>query len=85
MERIQADVLIPGRGTPVRDGVVVLDGAHISYAGPVSGAPDTPGAATHRAAAVMPGMWDCHGHFLGSHSSGTCAPSRSTRRRPRTS
>jgi imidazolonepropionase-like amidohydrolase len=68
MERITADLLIPGAGAPVRDGVVVLDGQQISYAGPAAGAPDTPGAATSQAAAVMPGMWDCHGHFLGSRT-----------------
>ncbi|HEX8006955.1 MAG TPA: amidohydrolase family protein, partial [Trebonia sp.] len=65
MERIAASLLIPGRGAPVRDGVVVLDGATISYAGPAAEAPDTPGAPVHRAAVVMPGLWDCHGHFMG--------------------
>ena len=34
--------------------------------GPAAGAPDTPGARRDRAAAVMPGLWDCHGHFMGS-------------------
>ena len=38
MERITADLLIPGRGDPVPDGVVVLDGGRISYAGPAAGA-----------------------------------------------
>src|SRR6266487_2708642 len=66
MDRIQARLLIPGNGDPIPDGVVVLDGQRISYAGPAAAAPDTPGANTHQAAAVMPGMWDCHGHFLGS-------------------
>jgi imidazolonepropionase-like amidohydrolase len=65
VQRIEADLLIPGRGAPVRSGVVVFDGAQISYAGPAGAAPETAGAATHRAAVVMPGMWDCHGHFLG--------------------
>jgi imidazolonepropionase-like amidohydrolase len=68
MERITAELLIPGRGHPVRDGVVVLDGAQITYAGPAAGAPDTPGAAECRAATVMPGLWDCHGHLMGSRS-----------------
>jgi imidazolonepropionase-like amidohydrolase len=68
MERITADLLIPGSGDPVRDGVVVLDGARISYAGPAAGAPETPGAAACRAATVMPGLWDCHGHFMGSRT-----------------
>ena len=65
VERIEAELLIPGAGEPVPGGVVVIDGATISYAGPASGAPDTPDAQVRRTAAVMPGMWDCHGHFMG--------------------
>jgi imidazolonepropionase-like amidohydrolase len=65
VERIHADLLIPGQGPPIPDGVVILDGPEISYAGPADDAPDTPGAQTHRTAAVMPGLWDCHGHFMG--------------------
>jgi len=68
MDRITADLLIPGSGDPVRDGVVVLDGTKISYAGPAAGAPDTPGADACQAATVMPGLWDCHGHFMGSRA-----------------
>jgi imidazolonepropionase-like amidohydrolase len=68
MERIEAEILIPGRGEPVGGGVVVIDGSVISYAGPAGGAPETPGAPVHRAGAVMPGMWDCHGHFLGTRT-----------------
>ena len=68
MHRIEAELLIPGRGEPVRDGVVVLDGPRIGYAGPAGTAPPTPGARVSRAVAVMPGMWDCHGHFLGTRT-----------------
>ncbi len=68
MERITAELLIPGSGDPVPDGVVVLDGAEISYAGPASSAPDTPGAVTYQAVTVLPGLWDCHGHFLGQRT-----------------
>ena len=68
MDRIEAGLLIPGDGQPLRDGVVLVDGAAISYAGPASNAPDTPGAIAVKAAVVMPGMWDCHGHFLGTRS-----------------
>ncbi len=63
--RIEADQLLPGRGAPVRDGVVVLDGGTISYAGPAAEAPETPGATVVRARTAMPGLWDCHGHFMG--------------------
>jgi len=66
LERIEADVLIPGRGDVVKNGCVLFDGPTITYAGPVEGAPKTSASAkTHRVPAVMPGMWDCHGHFMG--------------------
>lgn len=68
MERIDAELLIPGRGEPVREAAVVIDGATISYAGPAAGAPAAEGMTTRRAATVLPGLWDCHGHFLGSRS-----------------
>ena len=65
MERIEADVLIPGHGDVVKNGCVILDGPSIAYAGPVEDAPRTPAAATRSVPAVMPGLWDCHGHFTG--------------------
>lgn len=65
MIRIDADLLIPGHDAPVREGAVVLDGTKITYAGPAPTAPPTPGAQVHRAAVVMPGLWDCHGHLVG--------------------
>jgi len=68
MHRIEAELLIPGHGEPVRGGVVVLDGARIGYAGPAGTAPPTPGAPVSRVVTVMPGMWDCHGHFLGTRA-----------------
>jgi imidazolonepropionase-like amidohydrolase len=66
VERIEAEVLLPGTGAPVSDGVVIINGPVISYAGPATSAPPTPGAGVHRTQTVMPGMWDCHGHFIGS-------------------
>jgi imidazolonepropionase-like amidohydrolase len=66
MLRIEARLLIPGEGEPVADAVVIADGAVISYAGPAADAPPTPGADVITTATVMPGMWDCHTHFLGS-------------------
>ena len=68
MHRIEAELLIPGRGDPVRDGVVLLDGPLISYAGPAGLAPDTPDAPALRVGTVMPGLWDCHGHFTGTRN-----------------
>jgi imidazolonepropionase-like amidohydrolase len=66
MERIDAGLLIPGRGEPVADATVLIDGERISYAGPAAGAPPAPGAPRRRADTVMPGLWDCHTHFMGS-------------------
>jgi imidazolonepropionase-like amidohydrolase len=68
MERIEAGLLIPGDGAPVTDAVLVSDGSVISYAGPALGAPATPAASVTLATAVMPGLWDCHGHFMGIRS-----------------
>jgi imidazolonepropionase-like amidohydrolase len=65
MERINAGLLIPGRGEPVRDATVLIDGSRISYAGPAASAPASPGAVTRNATTLMPGLWDCHGHFMG--------------------
>lgn len=68
MDRIEADLLIPGKGDPVRDGTVIIDGPRIRYAGPAQAAPETPGAIRHQVTAVLPGLWDCHGHFFGVRS-----------------
>jgi cytosine/adenosine deaminase-related metal-dependent hydrolase len=75
MEQIEAELLIPGGGEAVSDEAVIIDGPVISYSGPASQAPATPEAAVHRAAAVMPGMWDCHGHFLGAGPAAATRPS----------
>jgi imidazolonepropionase-like amidohydrolase len=66
MERIDAALLIPGRGEPVADATVLIDGTQISYAGPAAGAPPADGAARRRVQTVLPGLWDCHTHFMGS-------------------
>jgi imidazolonepropionase-like amidohydrolase len=63
--RIDADLLIPGRGEPVRDGTVIADGDTITYAGPRASAPTTEASTAVNAPVVMPGLWDCHGHFMG--------------------
>src|SRR2546428_22430 len=65
MLRIEADVLIPGLGDPIKDGALVVDGTTIAYAGPIEGAPLAAGAVVLNVPALMPGMWDVHGHFMG--------------------
>ena len=68
MIRIEADLLIPGDGEPVTGGVLVTEGGQISYAGPAAVAPGAAGAEVITAPVVMPGLWDCHGHFIGARS-----------------
>lgn len=66
--RVEATRLIPGRGDVVDDGVVVMDEGAITYAGASPDAPDTPDADVVKTDTVMPGMWECHGHFVGVYS-----------------
>ena len=62
--RIEAARLIPGRGEVIDNGVVVINDT-INYAGPATEAPETPDADVVTTETVMPGMWECHGHFMG--------------------
>lgn len=66
--RFETDLMVPGRGEPIPDAVVVVEDGTISYAGPAPTAPPTPDATTIRAPVVMPGLWECHGHFIGTRS-----------------
>ncbi len=65
--RITADTLIPGKGEPISNGTVILDGGSIAFAGPTAAAPPAgPEDAEYSVPAVMPGLWEAHGHFVGS-------------------
>lgn len=64
---IKAKLLIPGRGDIIKDGVVIVEEQKIAWVGTHSDLPkfysdvhlvDVP--------VVMPGLWDCHVHFMGS-------------------
>jgi imidazolonepropionase-like amidohydrolase len=66
--RIDAELLIPGRGEPIANGTVVCEGPTIRYAGPAADAPPTAGAEVVTAPVVLPGLWDCHGHFMGART-----------------
>ncbi len=63
---IRADLLIPGAGEPVRDGVVFIDDGNIHWAGPADELPDgeVPRDAI-KVPCLMPGLWDCHVHMTG--------------------
>lgn len=66
--RIEATRLIPGRGNVVDDGLVIIDESTITFAGRSVEAPDTPNAEVVKTDTIMPGMWECHGHFLGIYT-----------------
>jgi imidazolonepropionase-like amidohydrolase len=67
--RIEAARLIPGRGEVVDNAVVVIEESSIAYAGPETDAPaPDDDSQTITTDTVMPGLWECHGHFLGTYS-----------------
>ena len=68
MERINAGLLIPGRGEPVRDATVLIDGGRISYAGPAVQRAGDAGHGRPQRSDGAAGLWDCHGHFMGSRA-----------------
>lgn len=68
---VTADLLIPGKGDPIKDGCLVVDGKKITkvataseLAGEISRLPK------YHVKVLMPGMWDCHVHLLGIHKVG---------------
>jgi len=67
--RIDAKLLIPGRGQPIDDGTLLVEGSKITYAGPRKDVPlpfqALPATAVN---VLMPGMWDCHLHYMGLDS-----------------
>lgn len=66
--RIHAGLLIPGRGEPVPEGVVIVEGTDITFSGPGSQAPKTSEAPVVEVPVLMPGLWDSHAHLFGSPS-----------------
>src|SRR6267143_3569496 len=66
MQRIEADVLIPGTDDVVKNGCVLIDSNKIVFVGPVESAPRSKsGEKTVSVPVVMPGMWDSHTHLAG--------------------
>ena len=66
LQRISAEVLIPGSGDPLEEATAIIRDGVIDWVGPTSDAP-----ATHEntrmfdVPVLMPGMWDCHVHLTG--------------------
>lgn len=63
---IKSKVLIPGRGDPIRDGTVVFEKATIAWVGDSWNLPkEYCSILPINVEVLMPGLWDCHVHFLG--------------------
>jgi imidazolonepropionase-like amidohydrolase len=64
---ITANLLIPGRGEPIENGVVIIEGKTIVFVGTQISLPEVyNSASTVHVPILMPGLWDCHVHFLGA-------------------
>ena len=69
MQRIDADILIPGKGDPVEDGSVIFQGKTIKFAGQTKMLPkEYQDLEAYKVPVVMPGMWDSHIHYFGVRS-----------------
>ncbi|MCJ1313399.1 hypothetical protein MMC25_007077 [Agyrium rufum] len=63
---ITTDLLISGRGAPIPSATVILQGAKIIWVGPSKDLPQTyEEAPTKHVSYLLPGLWDCHVHFVG--------------------
>ena len=66
---ICADLLIPGRGEPMKDAAAVLEEGRIAFVGPQSNIPEKyKSAPSTHVPVLLPGLWDCHTHFTGADS-----------------
>ncbi|KKY25042.1 putative amidohydrolase [Phaeomoniella chlamydospora] len=64
---ILADLLIPGKGKPSTNQVVVVEKGKITYVGDPNKVPSKYSrVAVKRVPVLMPGLWECHSHFIGS-------------------
>lgn len=65
---ILADLLIPGKGQPLKDqAVIVKNGIIISIGRKSAVLPQYSSSKIkwHSVPVLMPGMWECHAHFMG--------------------
>ncbi|KAG4420103.1 hypothetical protein IFR04_006762 [Cadophora malorum] len=66
---IKSSLLIPGRGPPIRNGTIIIHEKSIAWVGPHSSLPAKYSAIPFmQVDTVLPGLWDCHVHFLGVDS-----------------
>jgi len=67
--RIDAKLLIPGRGKPIENGTLLVKDERIIYAGTRKEIPaEYVDIQSTDVNVVMPGLWDCHLHYMGLDS-----------------
>lgn len=63
---LRADLLIPGRGDPIKNGAIVVRSDKIEWVGASKDIPSKYRNVEPTCVPVlMPGLWDCHVHYLG--------------------
>ena len=63
---VESDLLVPGRGDPIRNGSIVVEGSKIKKVGTTDDlAQEFSHLPKYKVKILMPGMWDCHIHFIG--------------------
>ncbi|RDW73573.1 hypothetical protein BP6252_07480 [Coleophoma cylindrospora] len=68
---IKGSLLIPGRGQPMNNGVVIIQDDKIAWVGPESSIPSKYNLISFTNVPVlMPGLWDCHIHYHGRGPNG---------------
>jgi imidazolonepropionase-like amidohydrolase len=69
---LTADIIIPGRGDPLKDGAIVITEGVIEWIGNKADVPAKYSSLHfNHQPVLMPGMWDVHTHFMGA---GVVAP-----------
>ena len=64
---IKTDLLIPGRGEPLKNGAVILHEGKIDWVGSQSSIPAKYKALDFtKVHVLMPGLWDAHVHYFGA-------------------
>lgn len=63
---VSADLLIPGKGDPIRNGSIVVEGSKITKVATTAElAREFSHLPKYHVKVLMPGMWDCHVHLMG--------------------
>ncbi|MCJ1451361.1 hypothetical protein MMC28_001697 [Mycoblastus sanguinarius] len=65
--RIDADLLIPGRGLPIQSATCIIHSKTIAYLGPQSELPpEYTSLPSVKVPTLLPGLWDAHTHYYGA-------------------